>query len=134
MPQHTGSPVDNPTYNLLQALVSKLEAIEAYSKYERDGDGEIFRELAEDDRRHAEQLVAALGERLGSGGMGSRSGGMGGREMGGREMGGREMGSGGMGAGREGGREMGGGMGSGRDMGGRDMDDRGMGGREGSGR
>ena len=29
MGQHTGSPVDNATYNLLQALVSKLEAIEA---------------------------------------------------------------------------------------------------------
>lgn len=92
MPQHSGSPVDNATYNLLQTLVSKLEAIEVYGKYERDGDGEIFRELAEDDRRHAERLVAALRGRLGSGGMGSGAGGGmgGGRDMDDRGMGGRE--------------------------------------------
>jgi hypothetical protein len=28
-----GSPADNATYNLLQTLTSKLEAIEAYGKY-----------------------------------------------------------------------------------------------------
>jgi hypothetical protein len=70
----TGSPVDNATYNLLQALVSKLEAIEAYGKYERDGDQAVFARLAEDDRRHVEDLLGALRTRLG----GDRSGAMGG--------------------------------------------------------
>ena len=65
MSPNTTSPVDNATYNLLQALVSKLEAIEAYGKYERDGDGEIFRDMAADERRQAERLLDALRDRLG---------------------------------------------------------------------
>lgn len=68
MTHHTGSPVDNATYNLLQALVSKLEAIEAYGKYERDGARELFSEFAADERRHAERLLEALRSRLGAGG------------------------------------------------------------------
>jgi hypothetical protein len=64
----TGSPVDNQTYNLLQALTSKLEAIEAYQKYAQDGGegAQIFREMGEQDRRHAEQLLDALTRRLGN--------------------------------------------------------------------
>jgi hypothetical protein len=62
----TGSPVDNATYNLLQALVSKLEAIEAYGKYEHDSDGELFRELGQEERRQADLLLDALRERLAS--------------------------------------------------------------------
>ena len=44
----TPSPVDNATYNLLQALTSKLEAIEAYNKYAADsGAGaELFERMA----------------------------------------------------------------------------------------
>jgi len=72
----TQSPVDNPTYNLLQALVSKLEAIEAYGRYERDGDQDLFRELAEDERRHAERLLQTLRRRLGAGTAGAMSGSM----------------------------------------------------------
>lgn len=62
-----GSPVDNETYNLLQALTSKLEAIEAYSKYAKDGgDGaRLFEQFAQQDRQHAEQLLEALRGRLG---------------------------------------------------------------------
>jgi hypothetical protein len=62
------SPVDNPTYNLVKALGEKLEAIETYRKYEQDG-GEgapIFRQLAEEDGRHAEQLLEALRRQLGN--------------------------------------------------------------------
>jgi rubrerythrin len=63
----TQSPVDNYTYDLLQALTSKLEAIEAYEMYAEDetgaGDG-LFEELAEQDRQHAERLLEALRERL----------------------------------------------------------------------
>ena len=67
MPHNSGnSPVDNATYNLLQALVSKLEAIEAYGKYQHDGDEELFSEFAADERRQAERLVEALRSRLGA--------------------------------------------------------------------
>ncbi len=58
------SPVDDATYNLLQALTSKLEAIEAYEMYvEQDEDG-VFEELIEDERRHAEKLYSALQTRM----------------------------------------------------------------------
>ena len=60
------SPVDDVTYDLLQALTSKLEAIEAYQMYADDG-GEsaaLFERLAADERRHAEDLLDALRGRL----------------------------------------------------------------------
>lgn len=63
----TESPVDNATYNLMQALTSKLEAIEAYEKYREDGGGEdrqLFDELLSDERQHAERLLDALRGRL----------------------------------------------------------------------
>ena len=61
------SPVDNYTYDLLQALTSRLEAIEAYELYADDEagqDGNLFEELAEQDRQHAERLLEALRQRL----------------------------------------------------------------------
>jgi hypothetical protein len=63
----TQSPVDNYTYDLLQALTSKLEAIEAYEMYagdEAEIGGGLFEELAEQDRQHAERLLDALRQRL----------------------------------------------------------------------
>ncbi|HEY3073378.1 MAG TPA: hypothetical protein VGJ46_11240 [Candidatus Limnocylindrales bacterium] len=64
----TRSPVDDQTYDLLQSLTSKLEAIEAYETYAADGGryGSLFEELANEDRQHAEKLLDALRERLGS--------------------------------------------------------------------
>ena len=61
---NAGYPVDNNTYNLMQALVSKLEALEVYRKYERDGNSELFQELIREDTQHAERLVAALKQAL----------------------------------------------------------------------
>jgi hypothetical protein len=58
------SVVDDSTYDLLQALTSKLEAIEAYEQYATDPGGEIFTELVKDERDHARRLLAALRERL----------------------------------------------------------------------
>lgn len=61
------SPIDDQLYDLLQALTSKCEAIEAYAKYEEDADGDskrLFQELARDDTVHAERLVEALRTRL----------------------------------------------------------------------
>jgi hypothetical protein len=56
--------VDDATYDLLQALTSKLESIEAYELFALGENEAIFRELLEDERRHATRLVAALRERL----------------------------------------------------------------------
>ena len=61
------SPIDDQLYDLLQAITSKCEVIEAYAKYEEDAEGEakaLFQELARDDTRHAERLLDALRTRL----------------------------------------------------------------------
>jgi len=59
------SPVDDATYNVLMALASKLEAIDTYRKYADDGgDSTLWRELAADDRRHADRLLEELRGRL----------------------------------------------------------------------
>lgn len=58
------SPIDNSTYNLLMALTSKLEAIDVYGTYAEDGNASLWRELAVDERRHAEQLLAELKQQL----------------------------------------------------------------------
>ena len=59
-----GSPIDDETYNLLMALTSKLEAIDVYQVYAEDGHADLWRSMAEDDRRHAERLVNELKGRL----------------------------------------------------------------------
>jgi hypothetical protein len=63
----TESPVSNVTYDLMQALTSKLEAIEVYGKYRQDAQGEVgrlFEDLQNEDRRQAERLLAALRSEL----------------------------------------------------------------------
>ena len=61
------SPVDDATYDLLQALTSKLEAIEAYQMYAEDEEvREVFERLGRDEVEHAEVLLQALRERLGN--------------------------------------------------------------------
>ena len=61
----TESPVDDATYDLLQALTSKLEAIEAYQMYAEDeGVRDLFERLGRDEVEHAEALRQALRERL----------------------------------------------------------------------
>ncbi len=58
------SPIDNQTYNLLQILTSKLEAVEAYNIYDEDMEGdaaELMNRIAEDDRRHVAELAKHLG-------------------------------------------------------------------------
>jgi rubrerythrin len=59
------SPVDDATYDLLQALTSKLEAIEAYQMYaEDDGLRDLFERLGREEVEHAEALYAALRDRI----------------------------------------------------------------------
>jgi hypothetical protein len=58
------SPVDDRTYNLLQLLVSKLEAIEAYGIYMEDLDGrelQMVQRFQDQDRQGAIELARALG-------------------------------------------------------------------------
>ena len=60
-------PVDNITYNLLQTLTSKLEAIEAYGVYMRDADQDIrgfFEECKRSDEQAVQRLLEMLGQRL----------------------------------------------------------------------
>lgn len=59
-------PVDDQTYNLLQILVSKLEACAAYEVYLEDMDGDavdVLKEIAADDERHTQKLLNLLGIR-----------------------------------------------------------------------
>lgn len=61
------NPVDDQLYDLLQALVSKCEALEAYAKYEEDADDEgrqLFQRLGAEDAQHARDLLEALRRRL----------------------------------------------------------------------
>ena len=61
------SPVDDATYNLMQALTSKLEAIEAHEKYRPGGDAgdrQVFEDLLADERQHADRLLSALRNRM----------------------------------------------------------------------
>src|SRR4051794_925924 len=58
------SPVDDATYDVLMALSSKLEAIDTYRVYAEDGHAELWQELAQDEKRHADRLVGELKNRL----------------------------------------------------------------------
>jgi hypothetical protein len=61
------SPVSDVTYDLMQALTSKLEAIEAFEMYREDAQGyvrQVFEDILDDDRRHAERLLDALRNEL----------------------------------------------------------------------
>ena len=60
-------PVDNQTYNLLQTLTSKLESIEAYQKYMKDGDQptqQFFQQMTQQENEHARKLLGMLKQRL----------------------------------------------------------------------
>ena len=61
--QGVGSPISNEAYNVLAALHAKLEGLEAYRKYQRDGDNRIWQQLSQQDNQAVETLVQEL-ERL----------------------------------------------------------------------
>ena len=55
------APVDDRTYNILQALTSTLEAMDAYEVYASDDDEDgLFSRLLTTQRQNAEELLAAL--------------------------------------------------------------------------
>jgi hypothetical protein len=58
-----GSPISNDAYNIVAALHNKLEGLDAYRKYSKDGDAQVWRDLTQQDIRCVEILVDEL-ERL----------------------------------------------------------------------
>jgi hypothetical protein len=61
--QGIGSPISNEAYNVLSALHSKLEGLEAYRKYSQDGNDRIWQQLSQQDNQAVETLIGEL-ERL----------------------------------------------------------------------
>jgi hypothetical protein len=57
---NSGYPVPNQTYNLMQALVSKCEAIEAYRKYSKDQGGEFFQKAMQQEWNEAQEIFNQL--------------------------------------------------------------------------
>ena len=57
--QGVGSPISNEAYNVLSALHSKLEGLEAYRKYQQDG-GQIWQQLSQQDNQAVQMLVGEL--------------------------------------------------------------------------
>ena len=56
-------PVDNNTYNMMQMVTSKLEALEVYRRYLKDADEQtrpIFDQLIREDEEHARMLLGVL--------------------------------------------------------------------------
>jgi hypothetical protein len=65
--QQGSYPVDNQTYNLLQTLTSKLESIEVYQKYMKDGDQQakqFYQHMLEHENAHARTMLGMLKQRL----------------------------------------------------------------------
>jgi len=58
--QGIGSPISNAAYNVLSALHSKLEGLEAYRKYSQDGDQQLWQQLSQQDNQAVQQLVQEL--------------------------------------------------------------------------
>ncbi len=58
--QGVGSPISNDAYNIIAALHAKLEGLEAYRKYSKDGNMEIWRELTQAEMKSVERLVDEL--------------------------------------------------------------------------
>jgi hypothetical protein len=67
-----GSPISNEAYNVLSALHTKLEGLEAYRKYQQDGSGQIWQQLSQQDNQAVETLVQELERLVKSGGFRSK--------------------------------------------------------------
>lgn len=58
--QGVGSPITNEAYNVISALHSKLEGLEAYRKYSKDGDQQVWQQLTQQDIQGVQLLVTQL--------------------------------------------------------------------------
>jgi RNAse (barnase) inhibitor barstar len=56
--------VDNETYNLISALASNLEAYEAYQKYRKDGQGQLWDQLLSNTEQAVQMLRKELQRKL----------------------------------------------------------------------
>jgi hypothetical protein len=57
---NVGSPISNEAYNVISALASKLEGLEAYRKYCKDGDAKIWQQLTQIEVEGVQKLVDEL--------------------------------------------------------------------------
>ncbi len=55
-----GSPISNEAYDVIAALHSKLEGLEAYRKYAKDQNPELWRELTQLEVQAVDKLVDQL--------------------------------------------------------------------------
>lgn len=65
--QGVGSPISNEAYNVLSALHTKLEGLEAYRKYQQDGSQQIWQQLSQQDNQAVETLIGELERMVQSG-------------------------------------------------------------------
>jgi hypothetical protein len=63
MEGNLGSPISNEAYNVINALANKLEGLEAYRKYAKDGKQQVWEEVSDHERQGVMLLVDEL-ERL----------------------------------------------------------------------
>lgn len=59
--------MDNNTYNLLQALASNLEAYTTYQKYAKDGNQQMWQQLAQQTQQAVQMLRQELTRTMGQG-------------------------------------------------------------------
>lgn len=62
-----GSPISNEAYDVITALHSKLEGLEAYRKYSKDGNANLWKEMTDSDVQCVERLVGELENMVKSG-------------------------------------------------------------------
>jgi len=58
--QGVGSPISNEAFNVISALHKKLEGLEAYRKYSRDGSERIWNDLSQRDNEAVRLLCEEL--------------------------------------------------------------------------
>ncbi len=59
-PESVGSPISNEAYNVIAALHEKLEGLEAYRKYAKDGNTSLWKEVSQCDVEAVSTLVGEL--------------------------------------------------------------------------
>ena len=67
--QGVGSPISNDAYNVITALQSKLEGLEAYRKYQGSGGGQFWQQLTQLDMQAVQLLTEELERLAQSGGL-----------------------------------------------------------------
>lgn len=67
--QGVGSPISNEAYNVITALQSKLEGLEAYRKYQQTGGGQFWQQLTQLDMQAVQLLTQELERLAQSGGL-----------------------------------------------------------------